>query len=750
MVGRGRSMSCPHLRSPVRRRSGMSTVANHALSRRTAARQAVRRLWVVVLLGLAWWPRAAMASCPEKAVPEALGIRLDEATLRKLVDVGLEYLPEVVEVPPAEWEIFSCPFGTAAAVGTDITRVRYNLLSHEVTLEADALRVTARVNLLIDGEAEAKLCDIPTDCRLEATVQEATITARVRPALDDCELRGEFEDVQIQVDSERVEVELSECSIVPTVVDLVLWGFQSIILEITMPYLEDYIVEEVPRLIQQAQVGVVLPSYSAFGVDVIIAADSVRFDGNSVQVTARAWSEPTGPVAACVPPGSSLEVDATTPEPLDVGLAEGDNARLVASQEFLQQLLLSAWGSGLFCFDLETLGVDLETPLEPIFPGVTLSTEVRSASAPQLTLDQQGGRDVLLEVEALEADVHLSLPGDEPVVARARTGASISGRVVVDPAATSIAIEPVDLKVLPASVELPTRSLPIRPEGLEKLFDDTLSPLLFGETGRLVILDAIFAGAPVALELTEVLAQDRFLQVGLRVWAKTPDDTTPPLTAWAPSALAGPMGASVPIQAASTDDLTPDSMMRHRVTIDGIPEEAIRPGQRFTLFGLESGWRTIEIRAVDLNDNVGEPVAVDVFVDQVPPEVMVTEGPLGVINRRSAVWRVEATDDHSPPSALTASYLVEAWYQGTSVVLAEGSFQLGQPLRLDDLPEDRVVAVRFTVEDEAGNQGEATNSFVADETPTLGCSASSVQPGWPLILGALVVLVRRRRGNARG
>ena len=688
----------------------------------------------------------AAAECPKTAVFEALGLRVDQATLSKLVDVGLDFLPEDLPLPPTDWEIFSCPFETAASVGTTDTNLQVEVLSYNIALEADALRVEAQLNLRVDGAVEARLCDIPTDCQLRATARQATLSGRVRPAIDQCELRTEFEDVKIEVDSEQVDIELSDCVIVSSVIDFVLWGFQSIILEAVIPFLEDYIVQDLPALIRDSEIGVVLPSYSALGVDVTVAPDGLQFGSDSVQLSARAWSAPSGPPAACVSPDRGLELGIGPALPLNVVLGEGENARLVASQPFLQQLLLSAWGSGLFCFDLEALGVDLQTPLEPIFPGVEISTAVRSASAPALSLDQLGEQDLVIEVSELEADVELSLPGDDPVVALAETGARIAGRVVVDPASTSIAIEPIDLEVRPARVDLPQRSLEIRPEGVEQLFDDTLAPLVFGDTGRLVILDAIFAGAPVGLELVRVEAQPTLLEAGLRVWAKTPGDLTPPTTVLA-NAPRGPVSSTIPIEAASTDDFTPASMMRHQVTVDGLVDETLRAGQRFTLLGLMPGPRRVELRAIDLNDNVGEPVALELFVDTTPPELELIEAPLGVINRSSAEWRLRAVDNHSPEEALTASYELQAW--GSEAEgrrrLAEGSFSLAEPLRLEDLPEDRILAVRFVVEDQAGNTAEMTSSFAVDTAPTLGCTSTSGEPTWALFFGLLLFLRKPRR-----
>lgn len=712
-----------------------------------------RGLWLGAIVLVVAAAGSARAECPEKALPEALALRVDEPTLRQLVNVGLTYLPESLALPPYRYDIFSCGFGLSAWVGTLETDVRPQIRSYDVTLEGDALRVEAEVDLVVGGEVEAALCDIRTECRLNGVARRATISGRVRPAIDRCELRSNFEDVRIDVESDDVEVELSGCSFVPSVVDLVLWGFQSIILESVLPYLEAYVIRDLPVLIEDARLGVVLPSYSAFGVDVAVAPESVRFSGDSVQVSARAWAEPSGELAACVPEGSRLEVDPTTPAtPLDVALGGEDDARVVASQDFLQQLLLSAWGAGMFCLDLDELGVDLETPLSPIFPGVELATSVRSASAPVLHLGQQGRRDVMLEVASVEADVRMTLPGDAPVRARARTGARISGRVVVDPASTSVALEPTALEVTPATVELPERTIAIRPEGLERVFDETLAPMVFGKSGRLTVVDAVFAGAPVALELTEVQAESRVLQVGLRVLPKDPDDRVPPRTAWGMT-REGPVGVAVPIRAASTDDVTPPGLIRHRVSIDGVPDETIRAGQRFELLGLEPGWRRVELRAMDLNDNVGDPVALEVLVDTAPPELVLEERPIGVIHETEARWVLGARDDHSPASALTGRYRLEAVVPGQDehVLLDEGSFVPGQPLRLRRLPEDRVLAVRFVVADEAGNEAELTTGFAVDTHPTVGCAATAGRPSWPigLVGGVGFLALRHRRGGRR-
>lgn len=705
-----------------------------------------RALPGLLALALVGSATSARASCPQTAMPNALALRVDQPTLRKMVDVGLDYVPESLALPQAEWEIFSCGFGLKAWVETKRTDVRLEILSHEVSLDGDALLVVATANLYIDGDVGAALCDIETECQLAATVLPATITGRAKPAIDQCELRTTFEDVSIEVDSDDVEIELSGCSIVSSLVELVLDGFQSIILRFVIPYLEDYVVEDFPRIIEEAQLGLALPSFSAYGMNVEVAPDAVRFEGDSAFMSAQAWVEPSGPIAACVPPSADFVVEDPSSDPIAVQLREGEGARVGASEPFLQQLLLSAWAGGLFCFDLEALGVDLATPLEPIFPGVKLSTEIRSASAPRLSLAPNGERDVLLEVDALEAAVLMSLPGDEPVMATARTGARISGRVVVDPASTAVAIEPSAVDVLPASVELPTRTLGISEEGLEALFDDTLAPMLFGETGRLVILDAIFAGAPVALELLDVEAQPGLLEVGMQVWAKPKGDVSAPRTALAedPDELCD---GDLAIRTNSVDDLTPAGLLRHQLSIDGVPEESPRAGQRFTVFGLAPGAHRIELRAMDLSDNIGQPVVFEVVVDTEPPEVEIVERPEGVIHVHEAEWRVTAVDDHSPSAKLTGRFTIDELDAGTGErsLLIEGPFVVGQPLRLEGFPEDKVMEVRFWVSDEAGNEAEVATGFAVDTSPTVGCTASGARPAWPLFLGLGLFWLRRRR-----
>lgn len=713
-----------------------------------SSRSPVRGSTWAVALAIAVAGPSAQAACPEPSLPDALALRVDETTLQQLVDVGLGYLPAALDLPPVERRLFGCGFGTSARVGMTDTAIRAEILSHDVTLEDDALRVVAEMDVHVDGEVEAALCDLPTDCELAATARRATLSARVRPAIDACQLRTVIEDVRVQVDAEDVEIELSECVIVASLVDVVLDAFQSIILEVSLPYLERYIEADFPALIEAAQLGVVLPSFSALGVNVQVAPDAVRFDRGSVHVSASAWAEPSGPTAACVSAGARAALEPGPPRALEPALQPGEGARLAASQDFLQQLLDAGWRSGLFCYDLDELGVDLETPLQPIFPGVRLDAQIRAAAAPALELGARDA-DVLLDIPSVEADVQLELPGDPPARARARTGARVAGRVAVDPASTSVRIEPSGLQIRPTQVELPSRTLPVRREGLEELFDSEVVPLLLGE-GGLTVLDAVFAGAPVAVELTEVETEPEVLHAGLRIAPKPEADATPPETAWAP-ARPGPVGSVLTIETRSTDDLTPAGMMRHRVFVDGIPEETLRSGRRFAVTGLAPGRRRVELRAVDLSDNTGPPVAIEVLVDAAPPEVELARAPRGLIDTGDAELVVEARDDRSPASALDARYELLVWRQGQDApaVVEEGPAPLGAPLRLRRLPEDRVLAVRVIVEDEAGNAAEALASFAVDTDPSVGCRGTSAGPSWLALLGLSVLFARPRR-RARG
>ena len=234
------------------------------------------------------------------------------------------------------------------------------------------------------------------------------------------------------------------------------------------------------------------------------------------------------------------------------------------------------------------------------------------------------------------------------------------------------------------------------------------------------------------------------------LWPINRNDRSPPHTVLT-APPSDPSPADVVVELESIDDETPSQFMRHYIEIDGVLEETLRSGTTVVIAGLSGGLHDIQLRAVDLNDNVdSSPVQIMILVDDIAPVVSITESPLGIVDSDRATLRFVAIDDRSAESALEARYTLAAIDPagGNDIPLVSGALGAQRELVLDKLPEDTIVRVRIFAADEAGNAGSADAVFAINTNPTRGCAAGGPTPiglGPVLILVAGVLLRRCRR-----
>lgn len=696
-----------------------------------------------VLLGL---PRPAHAECTPGLVSNALAARVDQSAIDVLTPPMQALIPSSFALPDLTETLMECGgLFEPTIINTKQGIVELDVHELSVALEPDTLVVTLRGGIAASAALDLQLCALPdTACDGTVAVDRVTLVTRVRPSVSSCVPRYDFELVEVQVDPAAVRATLEGCGYYDDVLAAVHDTVRDMLL--------DYAVQEIETLLQDLLVQH-LPSLTTAifaqratvaRLDLAVEPESIVIDEGAITLGFRGTGTPAEGVADCIPADAKLGVPPPSAAPIvlpDAMVAVG------VSAPFAQRVVEAAWLAGWLCFDTRELDLDLEQWLEPILPGSSLGARLLAAQPPRLELAPAPGTDARLSVPLVRGDVELGLPNGESYTASAVANMALDAALRVDPGARSVVLSPRDAALDDLAITLGATTLGFSEESVSAFIANAVMPAFSEQLADLPIVTGIFAAAPVAVALDAVDIRRSMIAARLTLVAVDLDDRVAPETI-VTDAPRCPCGPEVTLVAASTDDTTPDGMIRHQVIVDGVTEETIRAGHELRLAGLSSGTRLIELRAMDLAGNVDStPVQLRLDVDAVPPEVRFVAPPVGIVDPAKVVLTVEARDDVSPTSLLGLRYVVGAVSRQNlpDTPITKGGILPGKPLTLRDLPDGATVRVTIIARDQAGNESEAQLTFAAVAEPAMGCTAVST-PGWLGLVSVLLLVRRCRRG----
>ena len=718
--------------------------AQHAGQRRDRGPFAVFLCAALLLLA----PSPSPAQCVPGGITGAVSARLDQSLLPVLGPLIQQEIPPSIAIPETPYTVFTCsgPFDNTVVTPQGVVA---HLTTKSVALqfEAGAVVLDAVVDVTLDGRLALQICAAPdANCALNAAVTGALVHARLEPSVVKCAPKMPITDFKLTIDPAKTQLVLSDC-LYDGLLNTAYGWFQGYLVQTLSTKIGDAVKEKLPPLIESFTTGLISSGYDYRKVHISAAPSKLSVSPAGVLLTFDGDLRPIGtpPPAWCLNGDEVLPPEPGVPAPPPSGTAM---VSLTTSQPMLVRAVRATWLAGGLCYSSTEFGLDLSTPLDFLAPGVQVTGRVAVSDAPSVTLAKSA---LVVGMQALAADLFMQVPGSPATKLSLSTGATLAGTVAIDPQLQSVVLDLSDAQTTGALLTAPGTSLALTAGTLESVLKTSLLPALARYRGRMALLGNLFVAAPLATRVASVDVSAARVQVDLEAMARDPSDHTRPvakLRVQPPS----PAQPRFTVEMDSTDDKTPQRFLRHRITIDGLPDPELRSGQKLVLSGLLDGTHKVAISALDVGGNESAaPVTFNVRIDSVVPVVTLIDPPRGVIREGPPAIAFTATDDVTAPSKLTVRWVLSQVVGDNKpdLPLGQGEVIGGGPVQLPQLPEDKIVRVRIIARDEAGNEGVAETSFFRNSEPTMGACASSGPAGLPSLLALALLWTRRRKGARR-
>jgi flavodoxin len=715
---------------------------------RYASRLAIGMLVVTAAVsgGSAW---AAGPDLSTVLSRNAFRFVIDELTARVPRQYALDEYPRT--------KVGSCSFVGGGGMYLSVLEPTINLdwRSLELTPADGKLILTfiGDVNGSAKIVAENVLCVTgKKDCSLVVTADDVDVAIEVAPTVQGGKVQLEVSDIYLDLDTYNVDLDIKGCGIVGDIAESFYETFETDIIDQVRDELEevarDQLVENVEKLLDDFRQ--ISGDAEGFRFDAQLTEVPIDEDGIGLDftVSATATRSPSCTISDAVPP------PAASPERARFKF-RGEHLGVAVSAAMIENALVQAWRAGLFCFageESSELGGAFSVQV-PNPPEVTLVPD----NDAHLELMVSG---VVLELKdsgvkaTLDAKVDLSLGLDlSSAVLLIAPEVQLQNLRVESEREQSIDYEKVIAKVVPPLVR-------------EQLSNATLVPRVLNSDGG--------ALGDYFVSIARAVTTAQHILVYAVLTKRPANDTKPPETTLV-SAPDGWGGAATRLVATGVDDQTPTQLMRYRWRVDDGPWTAPEISAIYTA-DLTGGEHTVQVAAVDLNDNIDpSPASATFQVDAEPPKITITRAPPETLRDRRFSVAFTVEDDRTPVSEIKVRVLFERQTEG--------------PPSEDDLTrmEDVVVGLNeltlfamgsgqhtlsLVAEDQGGNRSlPAFAIFNAldietktDETTDLspmasgGCCAVHGDPGRGMA-GAILTLVllglrlgtrRRRRCWRRG
>lgn len=706
---------------------------------------------LLAAIGIVLAAGAVHAECLPGGIPRAAAARIDQSVLNILSPLVAAQVPPDFAIPNTPYTVFTCGGGfwddtivTPSGIVAHVTLrdVRLRFFEGEVLFDAT-------VDVRMDGAIHLQICAAPdADCDMDATVAGAQVQARLAPSVQQCVTRLPITAFELRVAPGAADIKLSNC-LYDDLWETVYEWFGTFIVDTLTSRIGDAVREELPPLLESFLTGIIADGFEYRKVRVGVAPSDIAISRGSAVITFDGDVRPIGEP----PPSWCLNPKATLPDEPDVPVPAPDGDASVAiaiSQPMIERAARATWLAGGLCYASTEFDLDLATPIDFLAPGVEVTGRLAVLDAPAVTLDgSSADGNVIVAAERVRADVSMQVPGHEATTLSAELGATLSGSVGIDPRLQSVVIDLSDARTSGAIVSAPGTLLAFSSGTLESVVKTSLLPALAQYRGRMALLGNLFVAAPVAARVDRVHVTPERVQADLELYPKDPSDRVPPVAELA-QAPGSPTAPRFTVDLASTDDRTPTRFLRHRIEVDGVEDPEFRSGSRIVVAGLADGEHTVEVWAIDLQDNESvEPAAFTVTVDSVPPVVSLAGAPAGVLRGSSVRVSVEANDAITPRDALALRWIFSkvVGENRPDEVLSTGDVKPGDAIELDEIPEDVVVRLKVVATDEAGNEGEAEVSFFRNESPTMGGGCATSGPAALAIVPWLLAWRLRRRAG---
>ena len=700
------------------------------------------------------WIAALVLLFPLPAAAQDLGARVTPRGLDTLTSIALDRIPPVYSIERMDPVLFDCP-GADIVAHIPPTDVSLTFRDLGVVTEdgriilSTTLDIAAANTIQLDNPNACfgtALCDVSANIdRLGVVVELAASTGPDGGV----EFHGATVDIALR--SEDLVIDSVGCAIG----DVATWLFDAVeawALDLLTPRLEAAIGSALSAALTDLFSETVGLTIEREGFTIEGWLDSVDLTrlhgitlGGGADIT---WTgvgvyEDPAP-ATSAPEGAALPGDF----PGDFQLAVSD--RLVTDS------LYEAWRGGL----MRRLLADQSQSIELAGDGLASMIGLEGGTRLDISFDIE--RPIVATFGRVAADVaeltmeqlHVTIvatPPSGPVsTIEIYASGSAQAALTMNAELGGMIMDVRDMNLTSIRIESTNEALELSGARLSALISGAVVPMLGQRLTGLPVAPGLTPVAGTFIYVRAVESEGGWQRVGADLYVANPDDVMPPDTMLSDPADLLAAGTAA-FAVTGTDDSTPAPLLRYRAWLDGTPlNEGAASSLSTVRFDVTGGSHTLEVAAIDLNDNQDPTPVAHVFeVDGNPPLLTVTRSPPPIVTEPTVDATWIASDAEGPIESRWV--LREVGDDGMATVVLEAPFGPDDgalSIATDTLRGNTLYELEVIVRDRAGNLASASFGF-AREGGGLGCAISPHRRGAPLMLVLLAlagaVLRRRRR-----
>lgn len=689
----------------------------------------------------------ALLLIPDVASAQGFGIRMTQEGAQQLRDIALERLPPVLSTDTFDRVVYDCP-GERNVTG-HVPPTDVGLGWHSLDLRVEDGRFYAATVIDIDV-ATPVFIDNPYACFGEATCD---VTANVRELGIEIELAAssgadgnvEFHGVMVDLalTPEDLSIESEGCA-VGEVALFLFDTFEAWALDLMIPRLEALASERMSAAMRDMLDSTVGLTVERENLTIHGFLDDVSLGSTTgMTMTGTADLEWTGPVAFQDPAPAVADPSG---EALPADLAGA--FQIAVSDRMVTEALYEAWRGGMISSLLaeRSLSIDLAGGVVEqlgIEPGTRLDVSLDIERPLAATFGRVAPNVASIDIMGLHVRIDVVPPSGEASAIDVRVDGTVQAGITVDGDLGGIVLDLVGLDIAQISIEAGESSITADRARLRSFIERTVTPMLAARLAGVPVAPALHPVFGMYIDVRAIESEGGWQRVGVDLVSADPSDFVAPDAFFEdPSSLVAVGTAS--FRVSGTDDTTPASLLRYRAWLDGAPlNEGVASSIRMIRFDAAGGEHTLEVAAVDLNDNEGPRASHTFSVDASPPSLTILDRPGAILQARTVHLEWEASDaEGSVASAYRLSIIDD---DGSSRLVAEGDVG-GFEVDIDELEPGSLYDLEIVVRDEAGNVTSESVGFAVDPSLAGGCSAApGGSPPFFAIVLALGALWMRRR-----
>lgn len=682
------------------------------------------------------------------------GARVRPAGLDTLTEVALDRIPPVFSIERMDPVLFDCP-GDDLIAHVPATDVSLNFSALDIRTEDGLIVLSTTIDIAVATTVildNANACLGTATCDLTADLQNLGIVVQLAAATrpeGGIEFHGAMVDLALTADDLALE---SAGCVAGEVATWLFNAFETWALDLLTPRLEALIGERLGGALTGLFAETVGVSIEHEGLTIDATLDALDFSrlqgvtvGGGVELTwtgPAIYEDPSPPVEA--PMGEALPADFV-----------GD-FEVAISDRLVTDALYEAWRGGL----IRRLLADQSRSIELAGDGIAQSIGLTPGTRLDISFDIErpltvsfgrvGPNVAEMGMEQLHVTIDAVPPSGPTSTIEIYASGSAQVALTMGAEVGGMVMDVRDMDMTSIRVETSNETLELSGARLSAMIESTVAPMLAQRLTGLPVAPGVHAIAGMIVHVRAIESSEGWQRVGLDLIIPDPTDDVPPETSLsAPADLVAAGTAAFGVS--GTDNSTPEELLRYRAWVDGTPlNEGAASSIRLVRFDATAGEHTLEVAAIDLNDNQDATPVVHVFtVDGNPPVLEVTRSPGAIV----AESTIEADWIASDPEGAVESRWVlrEVGDDGLAAeILAEpfGADAGTLSISTGTLRNNTLYELEIIVRDAAGNLTSATFGF-AFQGNTGSCSISPVggsdAPVFLLALVFALVFVRRQR-----